>query len=79
MRTDDDDQLVGVLPLVRRRSGPARIVEFADLGVSDYALPVLHADHAEAIRATPGLSANVRSALGGFDLLQVERVPGDPS
>src|SRR5262245_179752 len=35
-----DGGLALVLPLVRRRYGTLRTIEFADLGVSDYACPI---------------------------------------
>lgn len=78
VRTAEGGRLVGVLPFIRRRRGLVRFVEYADLGVSDYALPVLDRDHDLPIRSDPTLPARVRAALGRFDLLLVERVVDDP-
>lgn len=77
VRSTDDGRLVGVLPFIRRRRALLRLVEYADLGVSDYAAPVLDRDHDGRIRSDPTLSARVRAALGGFDLLLVERIVDD--
>jgi CelD/BcsL family acetyltransferase involved in cellulose biosynthesis len=51
-------------------------VEFADLGVCDYAAPVLDLAHAAAIRQDATVRRGIRKALGRFDLLQVERLHG---
>ena len=40
VRSRADGRLVMVLPLLRQRRGAMRVVEFADLRVSDYASPV---------------------------------------
>jgi CelD/BcsL family acetyltransferase involved in cellulose biosynthesis len=77
IRATEDGRLVGVLPFTRRRRGPLRLLEYADLGVSDYALPVLDRDHDQRIRADATLPGRLRAALGPFDLLLVERVPDD--
>jgi CelD/BcsL family acetyltransferase involved in cellulose biosynthesis len=68
--------LVLVLPFVRRRLGPIRIVEYADLGVADYAAPVL--DRTAQLDADPSIARQVRGALGRFDLLRIERVADSP-
>jgi CelD/BcsL family acetyltransferase involved in cellulose biosynthesis len=69
-------RLLGVLPLVRRRRHGVRFVEFADLGVSDYAAPVLDRNAADRILADPEVPLRVRAALGGFDLLHVQKLKG---
>ena len=77
LRSADDGRLVGVLPFICRTRALVRFVEYADLGVSDYAVPVLDRDHDRPIRSDPTLPARVRAALGDFDLLLVERVVDD--
>jgi CelD/BcsL family acetyltransferase involved in cellulose biosynthesis len=67
-------ELVGVLPLVRRRRHGVLRVEFADLGVCDYAAPVLDRDHVDALLADATVPRDVRAVLGEFDLIQVERL-----
>jgi CelD/BcsL family acetyltransferase involved in cellulose biosynthesis len=71
-----EDQLVGVLPLVRRRRHGVRRLEFADLGVCDSVAPVLDREHAAALLSDVTVRRDVRTALGRFDLLQVERLAG---
>lgn len=79
IRTAGEQRLVGLLPMVRRRRMLARTVEYADLGVSDYAAPVIDSEHQRLILADPSVASRVRAALGGFDLLRIERVPDDPA
>jgi CelD/BcsL family acetyltransferase involved in cellulose biosynthesis len=76
IRAADSGCLVGVLPLVQRRRYGLRRLEFADLGVCDYAAPVLDRSHAAALVADPAVRRGVRAALGRFDLLQVDRLAG---
>ncbi|MPV88089.1 GNAT family N-acetyltransferase, partial [Georgenia ruanii] len=75
---DAEGRLALVLPLTRRRQGPLRVVEFADLGVSDYAAPVLDPRDASALLGDGGLARQIRAALGRFDLLRIERVASSP-
>lgn len=71
--------LVGVLPLVSRRRRGIRRVEFADLGVCDYIAPVLDREHEHALLTDPRVRDSIRSCLGRFDLLLLERLPGSPA
>jgi CelD/BcsL family acetyltransferase involved in cellulose biosynthesis len=72
----DSGELVLVLPFVRRRLGPVRLVEYADLGVADYAAPVL--DRTAGLEADPLIARRIRGALGRFDLLRIMRVADSP-
>ena len=74
---DEDDRLALVLPLAYRRQGILRLLEFADLGVNDYAAPVLDLT-APDLPENDGVARQIRQALGGFDLLRIERVPDKP-
>ena len=74
-----EGRLLALLPLVRRRTGIVRRVEFADLGVSDYAAPVLDRDHGDAVLRDPAVSAAIRAAVGPVDLLRIDKVLGSPS
>jgi CelD/BcsL family acetyltransferase involved in cellulose biosynthesis len=76
IRDEADARLVAVLPLVRRRRCGVRLVEFADLGVSDYAAPVIDRYAADRVLADPEVPRLVRAALGGFDLLHVQKLKG---
>ncbi len=75
----EDGLLVLVLPLLRRRLGLLRVLEYADLGVSDYAAPVLDPDATAALIEDPEVAGEVRSVLGRFDLMRIERVAESPS
>ena len=64
-----------LLPLIKRRDAGLAVVEFADLGVSDYQAPLFAAD-ADALRgAKPTLWAEIQAALRPADLFRVEKVP----
>ncbi|GAA1426494.1 GNAT family N-acetyltransferase [Microlunatus lacustris] len=73
-----DGRLVLVLPLVRRRQGPLRLIEYADLGVNDYAALVVDGDELQALTSDVSVIRQIRAALGRFDLLRIERVPDRP-
>jgi CelD/BcsL family acetyltransferase involved in cellulose biosynthesis len=66
--------LAMILPLVRRRYGTLRAIEFADLGVSDYACSVASNEAAEAIASDPGTCARVRAVLKPFDVLRIQKL-----
>lgn len=72
-------RLLVVLPLVRRWRRGVRLVEFADLGVSDYAAAVIDRFEAVEVLADPDVPRDVRAALGGFDLLHVQKLMGSAS
>jgi len=72
------DRLIAVLPLIRRRLGPLRLVEYADLGVCDYAAAVVRTEHQEGVRADATLAPRIRRVLPAYDLLLVQRVPDSP-
>lgn len=64
-----------LLPLIKRREAGLTIVEFADLGVSDYQAP-LFAPGADALRGTnAALWSQIQAALRPADLFRVEKVP----
>src|SRR6202453_2580601 len=75
------DQQVVLLPLIRRVHGGIRIVEFADLGVTDYNAPVLgfaapH-DRIEARALCQALLAGLRNLPDGVDLLRLQKMPAN--
>ncbi|HSR25572.1 MAG TPA: cellulose biosynthesis protein CelD, partial [Candidatus Eisenbacteria bacterium] len=76
-REEATGRLVLVLPLVARRRGPIRRVEFADLGVCDYAAAVLDPAAASALE-NDHVSRDIRAALGPVDLVWVEKIPAAP-
>jgi CelD/BcsL family acetyltransferase involved in cellulose biosynthesis len=75
------DQQVALLPLIRRVTNGIRIVEFADLGVTDYNAPVLgfvapH-DRLEARALCQALLTGLRNLPDGVDLLRLRKMPAN--
>lgn len=73
------DRQVALVPLIRREQRGVRIVEFADLNVTDYNAPVLGPGvslDAEQTRALcQALVAAVRELPGGVDLIRLQKMP----
>jgi CelD/BcsL family acetyltransferase involved in cellulose biosynthesis len=71
---------VALVPLIRRVRHGVRIVEFADLNVTDYNAPILRAgvtfDMAEAREIGRALIAELRNVPGGVDLVRLKKMPG---
>lgn len=67
-------RLTMLLPLVRRRYGTLRAIEFADLGVSDYAAPVASGEAFDAIASDSGACARIKAALKPFDVLRIQKL-----
>ena len=72
VRTKADGRLLLVLPLVRRRLGLMRVVEFADLGVSDYAEPVCDEETLSRILADDEACARIQDALAPYTKLSLQ-------
>jgi CelD/BcsL family acetyltransferase involved in cellulose biosynthesis len=70
-----------LLPLIRRRQKGMRIVEFADLDLTDYNAPILGSAAPRDARAARALWRDLRAALrkmpGGADLIRLRKVPID--
>src|SRR5882757_4371085 len=70
-----------LLPLIRRRQNDIRIVEFADLDLTDYNAPILGSAAPRDARAARALWRDLRAALrrmpGGADLIRLRKVPRD--
>ncbi|KAA1422786.1 GNAT family N-acetyltransferase [Mumia zhuanghuii] len=71
-------RLLLVLPLVRRRTGPFRRIEFADLGVSDYASPVVDGSLDVGDLVKSGVPGEIRRCLGRYDLLRIDKIAFRP-
>ena len=67
-------RLALLLPLVRRRYGTLRVVEFADLGVSDYACPVASEETLGAIASDSKTCVRIMAALKPFDVLRIQKL-----
>jgi CelD/BcsL family acetyltransferase involved in cellulose biosynthesis len=70
---------LALVPLIRRVRHGVRIVEFADLDITDYNAPVLGAgvkfDIAEARAVSKILIAKLRKLPGGVDLVRLQKMP----
>ena len=68
-----------LLPLIRRRQGRLRVIEFADLDLTDYNAPLLGPAAPRDIRAVRRLWRDLRRALrkrcGGADLIRLRKMP----
>lgn len=75
IRDQASGRLAAVIPLMRRRYRGLTVVEFADLGVSDYCAIVAEAAMLAELTRDASLPALVQSALGACDLVMVTKVP----
>lgn len=75
---DTAGHLAVVLPLVRRRWGPLRVLEYPNLGVSDFAAPVIDPLQTTAVLGDGAVVRRIRAVLGAFDLLRIAHVPDSP-
>jgi CelD/BcsL family acetyltransferase involved in cellulose biosynthesis len=64
-----------LFPLVRRRLGPAIVIEFADFGVSDYSTPIIAADIATAPERLPSIWKHAIKALPSADIIRINKIP----
>ncbi|HMN70527.1 MAG TPA: GNAT family N-acetyltransferase [Rhodoblastus sp.] len=64
-----------LLPLARRRESGLALVEFADLGVSDYHAPLFAPEMSELRGQAPALWTRIQAALRPADLFRFEKVP----
>ncbi|MDE2061073.1 MAG: GNAT family N-acetyltransferase [Bradyrhizobium sp.] len=71
---------VALVPLIRRVHHGVRVVEFADLNVTDYNAPLVRPgvtfDMAEAREVGRALLEGLRQVPGGADLLRLKKMPG---
>lgn len=75
VRRRADDRALMLLPLIRRQEGGLKRIEFADLGVTDYAAPLLSPACPSGPRSAAILLAALRQALPDADLLSLVKMP----
>jgi CelD/BcsL family acetyltransferase involved in cellulose biosynthesis len=72
---------VALVPLIQRVHGSTRIVEFADLNVTDYNAPILGLgaalDKVQTRALCQALLAALRKLPGGVDLMRLKKMPAD--
>jgi CelD/BcsL family acetyltransferase involved in cellulose biosynthesis len=73
-RNAANGRLAMVLPLVRRRRGTMRVIEFADLRVSDYSAPVCDSATFDLILRDKAACEAVRKLLKPYDLLRIRKL-----
>jgi CelD/BcsL family acetyltransferase involved in cellulose biosynthesis len=77
---EEGGRLRMVLPLVRRRQKGVRLIEFADLLVSDYACPVGDEAAFRALAGDPKVRSTIRDLLKPYDVVRIKKLPdGAPS
>lgn len=74
-RWNRDGGLAMLTPLVRRRIRGLRAVEFADLGVTDYAASVCRRETLQLATRSPESEHRVRALLRPFDILRIKNIP----
>src|SRR5262245_8997287 len=75
VRNRSDRRLAMVLPMIRRRYAVLKVVEFADLRVSDYVSPVAEPQAFDRIANDKDALAAIRRHLKPYDLLRVGKLP----
>lgn len=79
VRDAADGRKLALVPLIRRVRHGVRIVEFADLNVTDYNAPLLRSgvtfDVSEARALSRALVAALGKAPGGVDLVRLQKMP----
>jgi CelD/BcsL family acetyltransferase involved in cellulose biosynthesis len=74
VRSAPDGRLDLVLPLVRLKRGGVRVIEFADLQVSDYASPVCCEATLKRVLHDEKACKAIRRALLPYDVLRIQKV-----
>ncbi len=74
VRSPEDGNLEMVLPLVRRRVLGLKVIEFADLGVADYAAPVASRETFERLTGDPAFKASLKQVLGSHDIVRIRHI-----
>lgn len=75
VRSAATGRLEMVLPLMRRRHRGLRLIEFADLRVSDYAWPVCDETTFSAVLNDRRTSARIRELLRPYDIVRIKKIP----
>lgn len=75
VREKSSGRPVMFLPLCRRCENGITIVEFADLGVSDYDAPLVDPDFAVELASRPNLLRAVQAAMRPADIFRLEKAP----
>jgi CelD/BcsL family acetyltransferase involved in cellulose biosynthesis len=74
VRSAADAELLTVIPLVRRKQGGIKLVEFADLQVSDYVAPIGSSVSLQRILNDQAACKAIREKLAPYDLLRLQKL-----
>lgn len=74
VRHQTDGRLAMVLPLVKRRYGALKVIEFADLRVSDYVAAVVDKATFDAMVADDTVLKRLARAIEPYDLLRIGKL-----
>lgn len=74
VRSAADAELLMVIPLVRRKQGGIKLVEFADLQVSDYVAPIGSSVSLQRILNDQAACKAIREKLAPYDLLRLQKL-----
>lgn len=74
VRSSEGGKLAMVLPLVRHRYAALRVIEFADLRVTDYVSPITDPKTFTRILEDPRAGQEVRRLLRPYDVLRVNKL-----
>ena len=77
VRSSENGRLAMILPLTRRRYGVVKVVEFADLRVSDYAAPVCDEATFALVLRDKTACERIRTALDPCDFLRIQKLRDD--
>ncbi|WP_316858894.1 GNAT family N-acetyltransferase [uncultured Cohaesibacter sp.] len=77
MRCKQTGALVGLLPLIARKKLAVTILEYANMGLVDYAMPILHRDIDNWIDDPAAISRQLLKKLGRYDILRIKHMPTD--
>jgi len=77
VRWSNSGRLAMILPLIRRRYGVVKLIEFADLRVSDYAAPVCDDATFALVLGNKAGCEQIRGALRPYDFLRMQKLRND--
>ena len=74
VRSAADAELLMVIPFIRRRQGGIRLIEFADLQVSDYIVPIGTTESLQRILDDRAACKAIQKLLAPYDLLRLQKL-----
>ncbi|MCT4655869.1 MAG: GNAT family N-acetyltransferase [Cohaesibacter sp.] len=77
IRDETNNKLLGLFPLIRRPLMGTYILEFANLGLVDYAAPILHPDLWSKVKTPADLYRQMEDVLAPYDLLRIKHLRAD--